>query len=313
MTEYIKSLRKFVGHAPIIQCGASIIVVNKENQIMLQLRKDNHCWGYAGGSIEIDEVAEETAKRELFEETGLTASGLELYGVFSGPDYHYVYPNGDEVTNVDIVFICREYTGTLKCDESEVASLRFFPLDDLPENLSPPVAKIISRYASENKPLHAILREVDSRNRDKVTAFIIKHWFSSKVMIRGEAVDMTKVDGYAVFDENDAEIIGLITYFIKDRVCEITSFDSTIENKGIGTLLINEVIKKAKNAGCTRVQLITTNDDINAIRFYQKRGFDLAGVYHGAIERERLLKPEIPLIGQNNIPILHEIEFVMEI
>lgn len=143
MTDYIKNLRKFVGHAPIIQCGASVIVINDKNEILLQKRLDNGCRGYAGGAVELDEVVEDAARRELFEETGLTAGTLELYGIFSGPDCHYVYPNGDEVSNIDHVYLCRDFSGELKCEESEITELRFFSLDKIPENLSPPVRKVI--------------------------------------------------------------------------------------------------------------------------------------------------------------------------
>ena len=96
-----------------------------------------------------NEPVEEAAKRELYEETGLIANKLELFGVFSGPDLHYIYPNGDEVSNVDIVYLCKDYSGELKCQDSEVSDLRFFPLDRLPENLSPPVRKAILRFAEE--------------------------------------------------------------------------------------------------------------------------------------------------------------------
>lgn len=99
MSEYILDLRKVVGHRPLLQVGASVIVEDAERRVLLQLRSDNHCWGYAGGSVELDEVVEDAAKRELFEETGLIAEELELFGVFSGEDCHYVYPNGDEVSN----------------------------------------------------------------------------------------------------------------------------------------------------------------------------------------------------------------------
>ena len=94
MSNYIMDLRAVVGNRPLLQVGASVIVVDSENRILLQLRSDNHCWGYAGGSVELDEVVEDAAKRELFEETGLIAESLELFGVFSGKDIHYVYPNG---------------------------------------------------------------------------------------------------------------------------------------------------------------------------------------------------------------------------
>lgn len=133
MSDYIMDLRKIVGHRPLLQVGASVIVEDEKGRILLQKRSDNHCWGYAGGSVELDETVEDAAKRELFEETGLTAEHLELFGVFSGKDLHYVYPNGDEVSNVDIVYICRNYTGTLRKQENEVEELKFFALNEIPK------------------------------------------------------------------------------------------------------------------------------------------------------------------------------------
>lgn len=148
MTEYMKTLRKLVGNTPILQCGASVIVENENGEILLQLRKDNNCWSYAGGSIEINEVVEDAAKRELFEETGIVANKLELFGVFSGKDLYYIYPNGDEVSNIDIVYICKDYTGKLQMQESEVADLQFFSVNDIPNNLSPPTIKPMEIYIS---------------------------------------------------------------------------------------------------------------------------------------------------------------------
>lgn len=147
MSGYIMDLRKIVGHRPLLQVGAGVIVENEKGEVLLQKRADNHCWGYAGGSVELDEVVEDAAKRELYEETGLIAREIELFGVFSGPDTHYVYPNGDEVSNVDIVFLCRNYEGTLRCQEGEVEELRFFPADALPEKLSPPIRKPLLSWA----------------------------------------------------------------------------------------------------------------------------------------------------------------------
>lgn len=151
MSNYIMDLRAIVGHRPLLQVGASIIVENPQGQVLLQLRTDNHCWGYAGGSVELDERVEDAARRELLEETGLTAHKLELFGIFSGKEFHYIYPNGDEVSNVDIVFVCREYSGTLVCQEDESADLRFFDADKIPENLSPPIRIPLLKWAEMKK------------------------------------------------------------------------------------------------------------------------------------------------------------------
>lgn len=146
MTEYMKMMRNIVGKLPILQCGASVIVENSFGEILLQRRVDNNCWAYAGGSVELDEIVEEAAKRELFEETGLVAHELELFGVFSGPELHYIYPNGDEVSNIDLVYICKNYSGDLKCQVKEVQELKFFNKYDLPENISPPNKPVLSKY-----------------------------------------------------------------------------------------------------------------------------------------------------------------------
>lgn len=151
MSDYIMDLRKIVGHRTLIQVGASVIVENERGQILLQKRADNHCWAYAGGSVEIDEAVEDAARRELFEETGLRANTLELYGVFSGRETHYVYPNGDEVSCVDIVFVCRDYSGELKAQQSEVEELAFFDIGEIPEDISPPIAAILRKWVEERR------------------------------------------------------------------------------------------------------------------------------------------------------------------
>ena len=146
MSSYIMDLRKIVGHRPLLQVGASVIVEDEKGRILLQLRSDNNCWGYAGGSVELDEDVEEAAKRELFEETGLIANKLSLFGVFSGKDTHYIYPNGDEVSNIDIVYICKDYSGELRCQKGEVNDLVFFEKDNIPGNLFKPIEKVLKSY-----------------------------------------------------------------------------------------------------------------------------------------------------------------------
>lgn len=127
-----------------------------------------------------------------------------------------------------------------------------------------------------------------------------------QMVVHGECIDLGAADGYYAC-END-EIIGLITYRIIEGELEILSLDSIIENKGIGSALLGEVIKKAKSSGCSRLMLITTNDNTSALRFYQKRGFDMVRLYRNALDISRKIKPAIPLSGEDGIPIKHEIE-----
>lgn len=150
MSNYIMDLRQIVGHRPLLQVGASVIVVDSENRVLLQLRSDNHCWGYAGGSVELDEVVEDAAKRELLEETGLVAEKLDFFGIFSGEDMHYIYPNGDEVSIIDIVYVCKEFSGTLKCQQGEVDDLKFFRVNEIPDNITNANRNAIEKWVKEN-------------------------------------------------------------------------------------------------------------------------------------------------------------------
>lgn len=151
MSNYIMDLRKVVGHRPLLQVGASVIVEDETGRILLQKRSDNHCWGYPGGSVELDEEVEAAARRELLEETGLVAGKLELFGIFSGKELHYVYPNGDEVSNIEIVYLCKDYTGKLLCQEGEVDDLAFFSVDEVPNNISPPLTIQINQWKASKK------------------------------------------------------------------------------------------------------------------------------------------------------------------
>ena len=145
MSSYIMDLRRFVGHAPLLQCAGSVIIENPQGEILLGKRTDNHKWGYAGGSIELGETIEECAVRELKEETGLIADDLEFFMINSGEETHYIYPNGDEVYNVEVVYICRNYHGELKPQEEEISELRFFSVNALPE-ISDPIRPVVRAY-----------------------------------------------------------------------------------------------------------------------------------------------------------------------
>ncbi len=148
---YIMDLRKKIGHQVLLMPCAAVILINENNEVLLQKRKDNHKWGLNGGSIELDENALEAAKRELFEETGLIADTLELFDVYSGKENHYTYPNGDEVSIIDIVYICKKYHGELLPQKEEVLELKFFKEEDIPSNMMLHNEIIIKDYFKKEK------------------------------------------------------------------------------------------------------------------------------------------------------------------
>ncbi|MFC5602258.1 NUDIX hydrolase [Sporosarcina koreensis] len=143
---YISELRELIGSRPIIMVGANVIVVDSEDRLLLQLRADNNCWGLPGGSMELGESLQEVARRELYEECNLVANQLTFLNIFSGEQYYYKYPHGDEIFNVIATFICADYEGELRADQDEVLSLQFFSIDELPRNLNPPEISIIQEY-----------------------------------------------------------------------------------------------------------------------------------------------------------------------
>lgn len=147
MTGYMSQIRELVGHRTVIQCAASIICVDDEGRILMGKRSDNHMWGYSGGSVEIDECVEDCAKRELYEEMGLIADEMELFYINSGPETHYIYPNGDEVSNVEIIYICRKWHGDIKMQDGEMEEIRFFLPNEIDLDLiSPPIRPVIREY-----------------------------------------------------------------------------------------------------------------------------------------------------------------------
>lgn len=141
-----------------------------------------------------------------------------------------------------------------------------------------------------------------------MTSLLTEHWGSVRMVTRGKIHQADSPGFIAVQQDKPA---GLITYRLDGKECEITSMNSLLENQGIGSALIDTVKNAAAAAGCKRLWLITTNDNTKALRFWQKRGFSLAAIYRNAIEQSRRLKPEIPLTGNDGIPIRDEIELEM--
>jgi GNAT superfamily N-acetyltransferase len=139
--------------------------------------------------------------------------------------------------------------------------------------------------------------------------FIFEHWGSNRVVSRGVIHYPQNLPGFVALYKG--EKVGLATYHIVDERCEIVTLNSIHPSSGVGTALIEAVRDIALKSGCKRLWLITTNDNMTALRFYQKRGFNLVAVHRNALELSRKMKPEIPFIGNDGIPLRDEIELEM--
>jgi ADP-ribose pyrophosphatase YjhB (NUDIX family) len=143
--DYLASLRRHVGHAPLLMVGAATLLLDDQDRLLLMKRSDSGCWGPPGGAVELGEAVEEAARREVHEETGLEPGELSLFGVFSGPEFFYRYPNGDEVHNITIVYLAREVRGEV-CLNGEHTAWDWFAAKDIPENISPPIKPVMAQF-----------------------------------------------------------------------------------------------------------------------------------------------------------------------
>jgi len=150
------------------------------------------------------------------------------------------------------------------------------------------------------------IKPVTHAYREHVKNMLLEEWGSVRVVSRGRLYEADKLSGFLAMIE--AEPVGLITYNIEVGSCEIVTLNSLREKMGIGSALIDGVQQEAIEAGCCRLWLITTNDNTHALRFYQKRGFTIKAVYPNAIAESRKIKPEIPILGNDDIAIRDEIE-----
>jgi DNA-3-methyladenine glycosylase I len=135
------------------------------------------------------------------------------------------------------------------------------------------------------------------------------HWGDELMVVHGEQLYPAEYPGFVA--ESGADIVGLVTYTFRGDEGEILSLDSIVEGQGIGSALIDSVRKIAIENGMRRLWLITTNDNTHALRFYQKRGFELVSIQRYAVDESRKIKPTISLLGNDGIPIRDEIELEM--
>ena len=190
-------------------------------------------------------------------------------------------------------------------------------------------------FLKEITPNRFDIREIDTALREKVQPIVDESWSAPYMVVGGKLWDTRVMPGFAAVSQSlsiettsplkptplseTCEILGYLLYDFHDGICEIMALESIAQNIGVATALIEKVKETAKISGASpkaetvRVTVVTTNDNTNAIRFYQRRGFSIRTVRLSVMDAARLLKPSIPLIGDNGIPLRDEIEFEIEV
>ena len=150
------------------------------------------------------------------------------------------------------------------------------------------------------------IRTLTAADQSWIGQFLEEHWGSTVVISRGQTHDADKLPGFAAVRQGQP--VGLATYCITGDACELVTLNSEVEGMGIGAALVTAVKNKAVESGCRRLWLITTNDNLPALGFYQRRGLRITAVHSNALEISRRLKLQIPQIGLDGIPLRDEIE-----
>lgn len=145
--DYVRTMRKLIGHETLFTVGCGTIIENSNGQILLQRRTDTGAWGVPGGVMELGETFHETMLREVEEETNLVCRNMKLFGIYSGPAGYAEYPNGEKVYSIQIIFLVDDYSGELKREGMESMDHRFFSKEELPQTLNPSQAPFILDWA----------------------------------------------------------------------------------------------------------------------------------------------------------------------
>lgn len=160
------------------------------------------------------------------------------------------------------------------------------------------------------------MNEIDFRpkepiDRTWISQLITERWGSEIVVVHDHVYKPADLPGFIAMEGD--ERVGLITYHIEKDEIEIVTLDSLQLSAGIGSSLLKEICRVAQAEGCHRIWVITTNDNLDALRFYQRRGFSLVAVHRDAVAKARVKKPQIPKIGLHDILIKDEIELEMQL
>jgi ribosomal protein S18 acetylase RimI-like enzyme len=151
------------------------------------------------------------------------------------------------------------------------------------------------------------IQPVEENDREWVRAFLWQWAGNTRMVSRERLHQCDELPGF--IGSLDGERVGLVTVHVNGHDCEVVTLHTAVPERGLGSALLATATDYARQQGCHRIWLITTNDNEPAIRFYKKRGWRLTAVHQNALALSRQLKPEIPLLGLNGIPIEDEWEF----
>ncbi|WP_030437969.1 GNAT family N-acetyltransferase [Actinoplanes subtropicus] len=149
------------------------------------------------------------------------------------------------------------------------------------------------------------VRQATAVDHSRIVDLLTRSWGSTIVVAHGVVYDAATLP--ALLAERRGRLAGLLTYAIEGDAFEVVSLDAVVRGAGTGTLLLDAAAEQAERGGLRRLWLVTTNDNLDALRFYQRRGMRLVGVAAGAVDESRKLKPGIPLVGDFDIEIHDEL------
>ena len=156
------------------------------------------------------------------------------------------------------------------------------------------------------------VRPANGVDPDALLDHVVGAWHSEAVVAHGERIYPARLPGFVAL--SDGAIVGHVSYRGDGERCEVTSIDATPRHAGIGSMLMAAVVDAARAAGHASLWLTTTNDNLDAIRFYQRRGFRLCALRAGAVDRARAaLKPEMPVVGSYGIPMRDELDLELSL
>jgi GNAT superfamily N-acetyltransferase len=156
------------------------------------------------------------------------------------------------------------------------------------------------------------IRPTETVDTQTLVDHVVSTWHAESVAARDELIFPARLPGFVAL--SGGRIVGHVSYRVAGERCEVTSIDANPSRAGTGTLLLKAAIEAAGAVGCKTVWLTTTNDNVDALRFYQRRGFRLSALRVGAVDRaRRSLKPEIPRVGSYGIPVCDELDLELEL